>query len=966
MDALTEEQLNQLAANAERTCVEADSEGTLSSYASVLNGLGNWLGRRIYLTHTLTEERYEVVSREFERLQQLRFQEQQRLQQQERQQQFHEASDDQNEEEFHTSSAIPEEELFLPASIREIMSYVEFVKFTHGTIHPNRPTMLKCAAVKYRELNGAPAFSEKEVKIFKKFSKGIKNQMSLAVNAGTRSINQKGRALKTEELPVLTMAAYRGVPFLNPPQLRQVGAESDPEESSDDEDDEDVWDEDRASGEPLPAVSVMWNRRLPNGELAPQPGAPPEPSLQAAQPVGEDSTRIEDDDEVAPDEDRAPQAAQPVGEGSTNIEDHDAAPDENRALQALKALSVLQLKAALKEMGLPTSGRKADLVQLLADADYRPPTPTPGNQSRRPAESKGKVKFPTELPLFILMCFNLVARAATVTAVRSEHIDWAGQWLLIGIAKSKRQTHLVGWWFHCIANKFMPSVCVVLAMALHFVCNPHLSASNVPIFHTSKAKNKGLSSLFGKLAKFCGVFNVVAHSIRKCGLSRLTTGVVDCVNQMAANIRARWQMGDINTRVNKIYVGFHKASDQYCARLLALLSLGASFFLAAPPHFKINTEGEYSQLVMNSIAILWPVIALEGIRNAAPFFLASLVHHYAWLKNTLDESHPLWRSAFKELDIHALTAELDTGKSRFDCEEGAFKAMVVDKKVDDLALAVKEIAEQGRENKEQIQTLVQGVNGISGSLAIGNMAAHGAMIPDPSNMEAFTNRLAEEVAQRMIAQGSLSSGPVVQQGPLLTAGSFIWGGKQRAVPQSFKFTGRCDQTSLLDAWRQWCLGDVSDGVMPYHQLLIHHRDDIRDVYAVRGEGNQYKDSINKSISEMMKVCKFFEQCLATCLAPGESVEGYKESVNQSLRENKIDEAVSLVRSTWDALWVKAEPLIDEGKEQGPPRTVKRKHATQSLYVRTVYKRLGNLAKKRKRQQEEQQLQQQQQHQEEEV
>jgi len=98
MDALTEEQLNQLAANAERTCVEADSEGTLSSYASVLNGLGNWLGRRIYLTHTLTEERYEVVSREFERLQQLRFQEQQRLQQQERQQQFHEASDDQNEE----------------------------------------------------------------------------------------------------------------------------------------------------------------------------------------------------------------------------------------------------------------------------------------------------------------------------------------------------------------------------------------------------------------------------------------------------------------------------------------------------------------------------------------------------------------------------------------------------------------------------------------------------------------------------------------------------------------------------------------------------------------------------------------------------------------------------------------------------------------------------------------------------
>ncbi|CAM9884466.1 unnamed protein product, partial [Heterosigma akashiwo] len=249
------------------------------------------------------------------------------------------------------------------------------------------------------------------------------------------------------------------------------------------------------------------------------------------------------------------------------------------------------------------------------------------------------------------MCFNLVARAATVTAVRSEHIDWAGQWLLIGIAKSKRQTHLVGWWFHCIANRFMPSVCVVLAMALHFVCNPHLSASNVPIFHTSKAKNKGLSSLFGKLAKFCGVFNVVAHSIRKCGLSRLTTGVVDCVNQMAANIRARWQMGDINTRVNKIYVGFHKASDQYCARLLALLSLGASFFLAAPPHFKINTEGEYSQLVMNSIAILWPVIALEGIRNAAPFFLASLVHHYAWLKNTLDESHPLWRSAFKELDI---------------------------------------------------------------------------------------------------------------------------------------------------------------------------------------------------------------------------------------------------------------------------------------------------------------------------
>ena len=83
-------------------------------------------------------------------------------------------------------------------------------------------------------------------------------------------------------------------------------------------------------------------------------------------------------------------------------------------------------------------------------------------------------RHPTELHLFLLLLWNLMARSDTASSVHSRHLDWEGDCLKIGIAKSKRNSSVTATYYNVFANPFQPAVCPVLGLAIHLACNTNI------------------------------------------------------------------------------------------------------------------------------------------------------------------------------------------------------------------------------------------------------------------------------------------------------------------------------------------------------------------------------------------------------------------------------------------------------------------------------------------------------------
>jgi hypothetical protein len=111
-------------------------------------------------------------------------------------------------------------------------------------------------------------------------------------------------------------------------------------------------------------------------------------------------------------------------------------------------------------------------------------------------------KFRTELHLGMCLAWNLCARHDTVMGIHSLHLDWEDDSLKIGIGKSKRNYQEDCTFFHVYCNPFSPSICPVLSLALHCICNPNILTLNLPLFHDSKGTilSKNLSALLKMLS----------------------------------------------------------------------------------------------------------------------------------------------------------------------------------------------------------------------------------------------------------------------------------------------------------------------------------------------------------------------------------------------------------------------------------------------------------------------------------
>jgi hypothetical protein len=84
----------------------------------------------------------------------------------------------------------------------------------------------------------------------------------------------------------------------------------------------------------------------------------------------------------------------------------------------------------------------------------------------------------TELPLFTILAWNLMARSDTVSRLHATFIDWEEDAMMIGVTATKRHYREEAEWYHVFANPFRPNICPVLALAVHLACNPTIVSKN--------------------------------------------------------------------------------------------------------------------------------------------------------------------------------------------------------------------------------------------------------------------------------------------------------------------------------------------------------------------------------------------------------------------------------------------------------------------------------------------------------
>lgn len=155
--------------------------------------------------------------------------------------------------------------------------------------------------------------------------------------------------------------------------------------------------------------------------------------------------------------------------------------------------------------------------------------------------------------VFIVLCWNLMARSASVSAIMFEHIHWRGDAMTITFPKHKGdQDAKDGKPKHVFANPLNPAICPVLALAIFVFTNgPRREGSQRLLF--GKACNAEtrfsdwIRAILGEnaadlMAMGIMIMEIGTHSFRK-GIATFLAGLTSGPTAIAIYLRAGWSLG---------------------------------------------------------------------------------------------------------------------------------------------------------------------------------------------------------------------------------------------------------------------------------------------------------------------------------------------------------------------------------------------------------------------------------------
>lgn len=435
---------------------------------------------------------------------------------------------------------------------------------------------------------------------------------------------------------------------------------------------------------------------------------------------------------------------------------------------------------------------------------------------------------------FLILCWNLIARAVTVGNIMFDHISWDEDALTINIGKQKNdQEGNNGFARHVYANPKNPTVCPVLAMALFVFCDSYRrEGSDRRLFGSPSSTKDRFGKWLAKLLSCCSqeltalgiiIADIGSHSFRKGVATSLAN---DPGGPSAINIwlRAGWTLGPVQSR----YIFEGAGGDQFVGRAATGISTSDMAFASLPPHFD-ETECEILSIaewddMLPGFLTFYP----RSFRVALPYLLASIVYHEEWLSKFLPPSHPffftrLWTSnIISRLKPKVLTGFLQNEKSRL-------KATGIPPYVM-LASRVTGVENRLDSNHNEVMTKLDIIAkqlprdvtadvlehcAVNGAVPLTARDVNGMLENLRRDIEGLTdaisNGINREASDPLASSTSIVTGSNEESNSYLM---FCWGGRYRKVPEDFEFP----KGSVKMLWDLWWGGMPLSRIRPFRHL----------------------------------------------------------------------------------------------------------------------------------------------------
>ena len=402
--------------------------------------------------------------------------------------------------------------------------------------------------------------------------------------------------------------------------------------------------------------------------------------------------------------------------------------------------------------------------------------------------------------IFLLLCWNLLARCVSVSSIMFQHISWEEDSMVVVFPTTKSdKAGKNSAPIHVFANPSCPEICPILWLAVYIWCSGFRRTGSKPnLFGTPSGTEKRFSDwLHGVLGSSAAdlllmgiiILEIGTHSFRK-GVANFLAGLAGGPSAVAIYLRAGWSLGPVTSR----YILEGQGNDQLCGRAATGLPITETAFADLPPHFDLSdgeilTVGEWEE-ILPGYSTFYP----QSFRQVLPFLLASVVYHRQYLQSVLDERHPLFCSRLWTSGVmDRLASKVYTGNGKHPVTK--MTATGIPPHIllaNELAATRGELEEIRRVVLQKLQEVPDRVK----ECLLENFQVGGVVPITVSQVTSMISTLEERLVAAIIQQGAqqrtaleqvhTSLQPAISSNPPVFI-TYTWGEGLHTVPESFRF-----------------------------------------------------------------------------------------------------------------------------------------------------------------------------------
>lgn len=410
---------------------------------------------------------------------------------------------------------------------------------------------------------------------------------------------------------------------------------------------------------------------------------------------------------------------------------------------------------------------------------------------------------------YLVLCWNLIARSSAVAELLWNNVGWHGDCVTILYEKGKTNQegmNKVPW--HVYANPVDPLICPVLALGLKLVTETDTFGNRpfkvFPAATSDDTFSDWMRVTVDGLAVDPDVLlsippnRISTHSLRK-GAATYVDGQCDGPNTDSIKLRMEHKLGGCDYR----YIFRGAGNDMYVGRSVSGLNVSSSEMGLLPPHFKspVNVAAIISDAIVSR--------ANNSLKKAFPFLVASVVHHWDWLKENLPRRHPfftsrIWTSGVYERWKNSVITGI------YECTETSMIASGLPKIMINL-LETRLVRDAIKDLPEKCSEAVIEKIGRAQDIYLHSDAVLNRTIgPRLQGLERSIEAIVQASGHSLVQNQT----PVLAGQATTQFRTFFWNDNWHAYPQDFQIPA----DTCLKVWSLWLFGDVNAVNTPYRCL----------------------------------------------------------------------------------------------------------------------------------------------------